>query len=91
MNETLLDVLRNVLVGGGLLVTLAALARRFPARTAVGAGLELWIAGGLLPLSAAIISWEAIATVVLVITIRKVAVTAIPKPSVLRSDEATIG
>jgi hypothetical protein len=91
MSETVLDVLRNLLVGCGLLVALAALARRFPARTAVGAGIELWIAGGLLKLSAAIISWEAIATVVLVIAIRKVAVTAIPKPPVLRSDEATSG
>jgi hypothetical protein len=91
MNETLLDVLRNVLVACGLLVALAALARGFPARTAIGAGLELWIAGGLMKLSSAIISWEAIATVVIVVAIRKVAVMAIPKPPAVMSDEATIG
>jgi hypothetical protein len=89
MNETLLDVLRNVLVGCGLLVTLAALARGFPARMAIGAGLELWIAGGLLKLSSAIISWEAIVTVVTVISVRKLAIMAIPPPVQLSSDEAT--
>jgi hypothetical protein len=91
MNETVLDVLRNILVGSGLLIAFAALARGFPPRTAIGAGIELWIAGGLMKLSSAIVSWEAIATVVIVVAIRKVAVMALPKPPVLRSDEATIG
>jgi hypothetical protein len=91
MNETLLDVLRNVLVGCGLLVAVAALARGFPARMAIGAGLELWIAGGLLKLSSAMISWEAIVTVVTVISVRKIAIMAIPPPVPLSSDEATIG
>lgn len=80
MNETLIEVTRNVLVGLGIVVALLAMARGFPARTAVGGGLELWIAGGLLQLSAAIVSWEAIASVVIVIAIRKVAITALPPP-----------
>jgi hypothetical protein len=80
VSETLLDVARNILVGAGLFLALLAIARRLPARTAVGIGLEYWIAGGLLKLSSAIVSWTAIATVVVIITIRKVAVTALPKP-----------
>jgi hypothetical protein len=80
VNESFLDVARNVLVGAGLVVALWCLARGLPARVAIGAGLEFWIAGGLLKLSAAIISWEAIATVVIIITLRKVVVMAFPRP-----------
>jgi hypothetical protein len=90
MNETLLDVLRNVLVGAGVLVAPVALARGFPTRMAIGAGIELWIAGGLLKLSAAAISWSVIATILVVIAIRKVAVTAFPTAPLLRSRTTSV-
>jgi hypothetical protein len=76
VNETLVDVLRNVLVGAGVFVALAAVARGVPVRMAVGAGLEFWLAGGLVKLSEALISWQSIAAVAALITVRKIAVIA---------------
>ena len=78
MNETLVDVARNVLVGTGVLVTMTALARGVPPRVAIGLGLELWLAGGLLKLSAALTSWQSIATVAVLVSVRKVAILAFP-------------
>jgi hypothetical protein len=80
LNESVLEVGRNLLVGAGLVVALGCLARGLPARVALGAGLEFWIAGGLLNLSSAIISWQAIATVVTIIALRKVLIMALPHP-----------
>ena len=74
MNETLTDVARNVLLGVGILVAAAALARGVPARVAIGLGLELWLAGGLIKLSSALISWQSIAMVAALLSVRKMEV-----------------
>ena len=79
MNEPVLTTARDVLVLAGLVVAVLAIVRGFPIRLAVGAGLELWIAGGLLTLSSALDSWEAIGSVVLIIAVRRLVVTLLPR------------
>lgn len=75
-----------VLVVIGLL-TAAAVTVRGDWKDGVGLGLEFWVAAGLLKLSVAT-TWMAIASVVIIITVRRTVMWAIGRASAARAEPA---
>jgi hypothetical protein len=59
-------------------VAVLGLMIRVPPRSAVMAGLELWLAAGLLRLSLTDLSWTAIGSAALIIVLRRLVVAQLP-------------
>jgi hypothetical protein len=68
----LLEVLANTFVAAGLLIAIGAVLRGLPVSQAASAGLELWLAAGLLRLSY-LSTWSAIALAAITVVLRRVA------------------
>jgi hypothetical protein len=75
-----------VLVVIGLL-TAAAVTVRGDWKDGVGLGLEFWVAAGLLKLSVAT-TWMAIASAIIIITVRRAVMWAIGRASAARAEPA---